>query len=76
METLDELGKSVTAECLLDFTPSRLTDKSQSMIANTVYDFAKEGPNANGISTLRVILNDNASEETRNKWTSKGWTVE
>lgn len=76
METLDELGKSVTAECLLDFTPSRLTDKSQSMIANTVYDFAKEGPNANGISTLRVILNDNASEETRNKWASKGWTVE
>ena len=76
METLDGLGKSVTSECLLDFTPTGLTDKSQSIIANTVYDFAKEGPNVNGISTLRVILNDNASEETRNKWASKGWTVE
>lgn len=79
--TLKNLGKSFTSVNTLDL--SVLTHLNEDyfdgdcfiILANSVYNFTKQGMNVNGISYSNVKLPSNAKEEQISAWTSVGWVV-
>lgn len=79
--SLKNLGKSFTSVNTLDL--SVLTNLNKNyydgdcfiILANSVYNFTKEGMNVNGISYSNVKLPASAKEEQISAWTSVGWVV-
>lgn len=78
---LHNLGKSFTSVNTLDL--SILTKLNYDIygvdsfieIANSVYDFAVDGMNVNGISYSNVKLPTTVSQEAIDAWIAKGWRV-
>lgn len=78
---LHNLGKSFTSVNTLDL--SVLTKLNYDIdgldsfieIANSVYDFAVDGMNVNGISYSNVKLPTSVSQEAIDAWIAKGWRV-
>lgn len=78
---LHNLGKAFTSVNTLDL--SILTDLNNGMypldsfieMANSVYNFAVDGMNTNGVSYSNVKLPSNATNEQIDAWVSKGWRV-
>ena len=78
---LHNLGKSFTSVNTLDL--SVLTKLNYDIygvdsfieIANSVYDFAVDGMNVNGISYSNVKLPSTVSQEAIDAWIAKGWRV-
>lgn len=78
---LTELGKSFASVCTLDLSVlTKLNDEYYDgdcfiILANSVYNFTKQGINVNGISYSNVKLPSDAEEEQISAWTSVGWVV-
>lgn len=79
--SLKNLGKSFTSVNTLDLSVlTNLNEKYYDgdcfiILANSVYNFTKEGMNVNGISYSNVKLPASAKEEQISAWTSVGWVV-
>lgn len=79
--SLKNLGKAFTSVNTLDL--SVLTHLNEGyydgdcfiILANSVYNFTKQGMNVNGISYSNVKLPSDAEEEQISAWTSVGWVV-
>ena len=78
---LHNLGKSFTSVNTLDLSVlTKLNDDIYGLdsfieIANSVYDFAVDGMNVNGISYSNVKLPTTVSQEAIDAWIAKGWRV-
>lgn len=78
---LHNLGKSFTSVNTLDLSVlTKLNDDIYGLdsfieMANSVYNFAVDGMNVNGISYSNVKLPGNASQEQVEAWTNVGWVV-
>ena len=78
---LHNLGKSFTSVNTLDLSIlTNLNDDIYGLdsfieIANSVYDFAVDGMNVNGISYSNVKLPTTVSQEAIDAWVAKGWRV-
>lgn len=80
IEKLTNLGKSFTGGYTLDLSTTNLNEKYKfenciTLLANSVYNFAVEGTNVNGISYSNVKLPANAEQEQIEAWTNVGWVV-
>jgi hypothetical protein len=80
IDKLTNLGKSFTGEYTLDLSTTNLNEKYRfndclTLLANSVYNFAAEGTNVNGISYSNVKLPANAKQEQVEAWTNVGWVV-
>ena len=79
--TLTNLGKSFTSVNTLDLSVlTNLNDDYYDgdcfiLLANSVYDFAVDGMNVNGISYSNVKLPTTVSQEAIDAWIAKGWRV-
>ena len=79
--TLANLGKSFTSVNTLDLSVlTNLNDDYYDgdcfiLLANSVYDFAVDGMNVNGISYSNVKLPTTVSQEAIDAWVAKGWRV-
>lgn len=79
--TLTDLGKSFTSVNTLDLSVlTKLNSRIWGMdsfveMANSVYDFAVDGMNVNGISYSNVKLPTTVSQEAIDAWIAKGWRV-
>lgn len=79
--TLTDLGKSFTSVNTLDLSVlTKLNSGIWGMdsfveMANSVYDFAVDGMNVNGISYSNVKLPTTVSQEAIDAWIAKGWRV-
>lgn len=79
--TLTDLGKSFTSVNTLDLSVlTKLNSGIWGMdsfveMANSVYDFAVDGMNVNGISYSNVKLPNYAKQEAIDAWIAKGWRV-
>lgn len=79
--TLTNLGKSFTSVNTLDLSVlTNLNDDYYDgdcfiLLANSVYDFAVDGINVNGISYSNVKLPNSVRQEAIDAWIAKGWRV-
>ena len=79
--TLTNLGKSFTSVNTLDLSVlTKLNDDYYDgdcfiSLANSVYDFAVDGMNTNGISYSNVKLPKTVSQDAIDAWIAKGWRV-
>lgn len=79
--TLTNLGKSFTSVNTLDLSVlTKLNYEYKDgdcfiLLANSVYDFAVDGMNKNGISYSNVKLPISVSQDAIDAWIAKGWRV-